>query len=161
MEIQIPSLGFTNISITDANLNQSVFNLVEELKINEFNIRTEFFNQPAKYVYWGSLLEQAKKQEEAIALEVSKASGIAFEQARNALIEEKILKPTQAQIEARLAMNAQVIQLNQNLNEARSNVRTLQTVVKAFEHRRDMLLQIGAEIRREKDYERKMNMGNL
>ena len=162
MKIEVPNLSFDTITIVTPNLEQISFNVQEEARIGQFNVREEFYSQPAKYAYWGELLSQAKYMEEAKALDVKRAEGLAFEQARTEIIKETSnSKPTQAQIEARMAINPILYQLKSELLLAQKTTKDIQELVKAFEHRRDMLIQIGADMRKSQEYDRKMNMGTI
>lgn len=162
MKLEIPSLNFDAITIVDQNGEVVTYSLREELSINKFDVRSEFYTQPSKYVYWSSLLEQVRLMEESLAVELDRYRASIYESSRQAVaVETNNAKPTKDQIESKIELDTTYNSLKNQLVQVRQNTKQLQSVVKAFEHRKDMLVQIGAELRKDKDFTQKMNMGTI
>jgi hypothetical protein len=157
MEIRVPSLDFDEIKVIDANGELQTYSLKQELNINGFNVKEEFYSHPAKYVYWTSLLERMKLQQESDALALERCRASLYEPTRVQYVNAGVTKPTKDQIEAGIQLDPTYQQLSEVLLKTKYIVGKLQYTVKAFEHRRDMLIQIGAELRRENDFSKKVN----
>lgn len=160
MEINLDSFDFNHITIKDNNGEVLEFNLIEELKINEFNVVSEFLQQPAKYVYWSSILEKVKMYRESAELQAETYKSSIYESSRLGLVEVGINKPTKEQVNAEIMGDEHYIKLLESLNTYKYLVGQLTYVVKAFEQRRDMLIQYGADLRKTKEYERSISMPN-
>lgn len=160
LDIRVTNLDFGTLRVTDANGETITYNLKDELAVNNFNVREEFLKQPAKYSYWTSLLEQLRLYQEMFELKAEKRKSVLYEPSRQALILEGIAKPTKDQIEARIMLDDEYYKLKTDVVNTAFNVRQLQYVVKAFEQRKDMLVQYGADLRRDFEYSKKISMPN-
>lgn len=158
LDITVGSLDFSTIRIKDSNNQAYEYDLKAELQINEHNLQAEFKEQASKYVYWTSILEQLRGYQESAELQEERVRANLYEQGRLALINEGSAKPTKDQVEAWLMRQEPYVQAREQVLAYSKFVRQLQYVVKAFEQRRDMLTQIGADQRKQKEYERNLNM---
>ncbi len=156
MDIKLTALDFDTLSVVDANGEKVTYQLYDELRINEFNVQKEFYEQPSKYVYWTSLLERMRLQQESEQLAIDRLKAQLYEPSRTALIVKGTAKPTKDQIDSKITLNKEYQLLLKSYVTTQYTVQKLQYVVKAFEQRKDMLIQIGAELRRQKDYESKI-----
>lgn len=151
---------FDKITIKDGNGDSHTYDLTEELRVNEFNVVKEFSEQSSKYVYWASILEKVKMYKESAELKAETYRASIYEQARLALVDTGVNKPTKEQVSAQILQDESYVKLLEGVNTYTYLVGQLTYVVKAFEQRKDMLIQYGAELRRVKDYERGMNFTN-
>lgn len=158
LDLRVSDLEFLKVRVIDENGESLVFDLTEELNVNEFNVRKEFLNQPGKYTYWTSLLERLRMYQENYELQAEKRKAELYETSRIALIEGGVSKPTKEQISAQIMLDEQYYNLKQSIINLSFNVRQIQYVVKAFEQRKDMLIQYGADLRREYEYSQKTSM---
>lgn len=158
LEISVGSLDFNVISIRDSSGNVHTYDLMQELQINEHDLQTEFKLQASKYVYWASVLEQVRGYLEASELQEEKIKASLYENARSALIAEGSPKPTKDQVEAWIMRQENYINAREQVLGYNKFVKQLQYVVKSFEQRRDMLTQIGADVRKQKEYEKNLNL---
>lgn len=160
LDIKVTNLDFGTIRVTDANGETVTYVLKEELAVNNFNVREEFLMQPAKYAYWTSLLEQLRLYQESYGLKAEKRKSELYEPSRQQLIAVGIAKPTKDQIEAQIMLDDEYYKLRENVVSMEFNVKQVQYIVKAFEQRKDMLVQYGADLRRDFDYSKKLTMPN-
>nr|DAI05814.1 MAG TPA: recombination, repair and ssDNA binding protein [Herelleviridae sp.] len=158
LNLRVDDLEFRKIKIVDDNGEVVVHDLQEELQVNEFNVRTAFLEQPAKYTYWTSILERLRMYQENYELQAEKKKAELYEPSRIALINMGVAKPTKDQIEAQIMLDDEFYKLKQSIVNLSYNVKQLQYVVKAFEQRKDMLIQYGADLRREFEYSQKVSM---
>lgn len=160
LDIRVTNLDFGTIRVTDANGETVTYNLKEELAVNNFNVREEFLKQPAKYSYWTALLEQLRLYQETYELQAEKKKAELYEPSRQHLIATGIAKPTKDQIDAQVMLDDEYYKLRQDVVNMEFTVRQVQYVVKAFEQRKDMLIQYGADLRRDFEYSKKISMPN-
>lgn len=146
-------MDFELVRISDANGEFYDYNLKEELSINEHDLYTEFGQQPVKYVYWSSILEQVRGYLESATLNEEVVRANMYEPARVALMANGTPKPTKDQIEAWIINQEEWVKAKNEVLIYTKFVKQLQYIVKALEQRKDMLIQIGADSRKDKEYE--------
>lgn len=154
MEITVGAFDFDKITIKDLSGETVTYDLTEELKVNEFNVVQEFLHQSAKYVYWGSILEKVKLYRETTELKAETYKASIYEHSRMVLIQAGTAKPTKEQVLSQIMLDESYIKILEEYQTYNYLVGQLTYVVKAFEQRKDMLIQYGAEQRRMKEYER-------
>lgn len=150
-------MDFDTIRIRDVNGQFVEYDLKEQLTINEYDLQSEFKLQASKYVYWASILEQVRGYLESSELTEEQTRAQLYEPARIALINAGTAKPTKDQVEAWILQQEEYISARQQVLIYNKYVKHLQYIVKAFEQRRDMMQQIGADKRRQTEYERNLN----
>lgn len=152
-KIKLDDLMFENITILDESHREVSFNMREELAINSFDLTEEYRSQPAKYMYWTALHSKVGRMVESKNIEIDRMHAVLYNTVREDLIKAGTPKPTQAQLEASIDNNQHIVRLREEL----ANLNALETktkyIVKAFEQRKDMLMQLGADNRKQKDYE--------
>ena len=153
VDLFVESLDFDTINIKTASGETVTFNLKQELTINEFDMNSEFALQPSKYVYWSSLLETVRSYLESAQLTEEVKRADLYEPARLALVASGVTKPTKDQIDAKILQTPEYITTKETVARYSLYVKKLQYIVKAFEQRKDMIQQMGAEKRRQLDYE--------
>lgn len=152
MQVVVDNFDFDKIQIVDENGMVETYSLSQELRINEMNVPNEYLQQSAKYIYWASILEKVRMYLDASELnsEIKKAE--CYTKSRDDLVEKGVLKPTKDQIEHAVMLDDDYVQALREVQGYTHLVKQLQYVVKAFEQRKDMLIQYGAELRKQKDY---------
>lgn len=161
LQLKVDSIDFREIRITDENGETKTYDIQEELVIHPHSVRLAFLEQPAKYAFWSSVLEKIKLYQESYELMLATKKAEVYELSRSDLIASGTAKPTKDQIEARVMLDPEVQELNRTVLQSTYNVRRLTTFVKAIEQRKDMLIQYGADLRREYEYGRKLSMPDL
>jgi hypothetical protein len=99
LDIHIDAFDFETLRIIDTNGQLEVFNLKEELKVNELNLQEELLKQPGKYIYWSALLEKLRYYQEGKELEIEQREAELEPVARQELKKEET-KPTKDMIAA-------------------------------------------------------------
>lgn len=158
LDIAVTDLEFSTIRIRDANGTFADYDLTEELRIDDMNLYEEFKLQPSKYVYWTAILEQVRAYLETAQFTEDRTKAELYEPARITIIQEGTPKPTKDQIEAWIWRQEVYLDAKKQVMTYSKFVKQLQYVVKAFEQRRDMLTQIGADKRKQKEYENSLSM---
>lgn len=127
-----------------------VFNVKDELAISEDTLTTDFMEQAGKYAWWAVLAETAKYNKEKMEVELDKAEAQADTDARKAL-EVDGIKITEGAVKQRIKLDENYLEAVGDFNKAKKNASILEKVMKAFEHRKDMLMVAGSHIRESKE----------
>jgi hypothetical protein len=151
VDIKVDSLDFDHLNIIDENGQHVVFNLREELKVNEPNLLQEMLQQPSKYIYWSSLLEKLKYFQEATELELEFETAKLEPEAR-AELRKDTPKPTKDQVEAYIKRQTSYQDARKKLQHFEYIVGRVARIVKAFEQRKDMLQSYGKQVAEQKLY---------
>lgn len=146
MEIHVDSLDFNDLTIIDMNGEAHTFNIHDELKLSEYTIQQEMYSQSAKYSYWASLLERVRVYAEAEQRKLEQIGAKVNKEVRNRYEQEK-KKPTKDVIESDILLDEEYQQQQYIVEQRNYQVKQLQYIVKAFEQRSSMLIQISAELR--------------
>lgn len=153
MDIRLESLDVTVLNLIDETGNSLVINLSEELGINEANIDREMLEQPAKYIYWSSILERIKLHQENSDLALELLIAELDKEARlDMTAPESKIKPTKDSVEA-------YIKRTENYKVAKEQciyydylARRITFILRALEQRKDMLQSYGRFITTERQY---------
>lgn len=146
MEIHVDSLDFNDLTIIDMNGEAHTFNIHDELKLSEYTIQQEMYSQSAKYSYWASLLERVRVYAEAEQRKLEQIGARVNKEVRTRYEQEK-KKPTKDVIESDILLDEEYQQQQYIVEQRNYQVKQLQYIVKAFEQRSSMLIQISAELR--------------
>lgn len=148
-EIVVSKLDFDSFRLRDAYTGEVVdYSLRDELKVNEDNYEQEYLNQPAKYVYWQAVYQNLKSYQESVEREADIVHANAYNEAYNFLKQNKgITRPTKDLIDSAIMQDKDYQKELEKVEEAHRAVGIIGSIVKAFEQRKDMLIQFGAEQR--------------
>lgn len=146
MEIHVDSLDFTELTIVDMNGEAKTFNIHDELKLSEYTIQQEMYTQSSKYAFWSSLLERVRAYAEAESRKLEQIGASINKQVRQGYTQQKI-KPTKDVIESDILLNESYQKQQQIVEQWNYKVKQLQYIVKAWEQRSTMLVQLSAELR--------------
>lgn len=146
-------MEFNKVTVRDNSGNTFEYDMQEELMINRHDLRTELEEQSSKYMFWTGMLERVRANLEAAERELEYIVSQLYEPIRERLETKMGKNPTKAQIDAMI--NQQEIYQNQKkkVEEVDYQSRRLAYIVKAFEQRKDMLVQISTAERKQKEYE--------
>lgn len=151
LDIHIDAFDFETLRIVDTNGQLEVFNLKEELKVNEINLQEEMLKQPGKYIYWSALLEKLKYYQEGKELEIEQREAELEPVARQELKKEET-KPTKDMIAAYIKRDETYQKLQADLLTYNFIVGKIGRIVKAFEQRKDMLQSYGKQVAHDHQY---------
>jgi len=160
LELRVTNIDFDKVRITDENGETQTYDINKELAVDPFNVRDEFLHQSSKYSYWASLLEQLKLYEESYELQADKKRSELYEPSRQKLLAEGVTRPSKDQIDSQIMLDGDYYNLCNNVVAIHYQVNQIKALVKAFEQRKDMLIQYGADQRKEYEYSKKLNMSN-
>lgn len=146
MEIHVDSLDFNDLTIIDMNGEAHTFNIHDELRLSEYTIQQEMYSQSAKYSYWASLLERVRVYAEAEQRKLEQIGARVNKEVRTRYEQQK-KKPTKDVIESDILLDEEYQQQQYIVEQRNYQVKQLQYIVKAFEQRSSMLIQISAELR--------------
>lgn len=129
---------------------------VDQLKrdsaINTADLSSAMMQQTSLLVHYGVLAAQASKQVDNVSMLLKNAEAAAYRQFRDEAA-GKGEKVTEAQLEKLVLRAPNVIQMMRALNEAKQIEAIAKIAVESFRHRRDMLIQLGANERKEMEGE--------
>lgn len=148
MEIDFP---VTELEITvNTPTGTKTINVAEELEINQTNLNESFIEQPGKYAWWGMLAEQARYRMDQLKAEMEKEEAEADRRIR-ASLEANKEKVTESIVTRRIKLDPFYLEKQKRYLEAKKTYSTLDRILKAFDHRLDSMISIGANKRKEFD----------
>lgn len=151
MEINIGSFDFEWLGLKDETGQTQQFNLRDELRVNEQNLMQEMLEQPAKYIYWSSVLEKLKYFQEAAELKAEREIARIDAEAREHY-KGSDTKATKDVVETYRKQHVDYEGIMNNLHYYNMVVGYVTRIVKAFEQRKDMLQSYGKQIADQKGY---------
>ncbi|WAX23343.1 hypothetical protein VL10_ORF152 [Staphylococcus phage vB_SauM_VL10] len=146
MEIHLDTLDFNELTLKDNNGNTQTFNIHDELKLSEYTIQDEMYQQSSKFAWWASLKERVSNYAEAEQRKLEKIGAQLNLQIR-AQYEQQGKKPTKDQVESAVFLSDEYQQQAKVVEAWNYREKQLHYIVKAFETRTTMLVQISAELR--------------
>ncbi|AGY48556.1 hypothetical protein Spock_156 [Bacillus phage Spock] len=151
IDVNVDTLDFQNLRIKDESGQELIYDMRNELKINESILQQEMLEQPSKYIYWSSLLEKLRyyQEMEELNLEVvwSKLDG----EARTHITAQGG-KATKDQVEAYIKQQEAYLKQKKVCVHYTHVIGRLQRIVKAFEQRKDMLQSYGKQVANDLSY---------
>jgi len=123
-------------------------NVDAELKIDRGNIQDCFMDQPGKYAWYATVYAAASTNVDRCKLNVEIVKSQVASRLRS-MIDSKGKAPSEAKVDKILPGEQEVIEAEEKLIEAKRQEGLLRAVKEAFQHRRDMLIQMGYDLRLE------------
>lgn len=136
-----------NISIKLADGSVTNFDPAVVVGFNELNYIEEYEKQASKYIFWSEVYQYAKR---VVASENNKLDAIhanLYNQFANNSTDKK--RPTKDQIESQIICSNSYQKQRNIVDIYTYKMGIFQSVVKALDQRKDMLIQYGAEMRKE------------
>lgn len=122
-----------------------------ELDVERDNLFEHFRKQPGAYAFYASSYAAAQMEVERAELQLSIAQSRAADRLRHTPVgtdsKGKPKDPSEAFIDKELPRQQEVIDAKEALINARGQEAVLRALKEAFQHRRDMLIQIGYDTR--------------
>ena len=128
----------------------------DDRNIDRRDLSNAFANQASLFAHYAEQHAAMMRQEANAKLRMELAHAKAYRAARDAAAVEKV-KMSEAQLEAEVMRNTAYIRAVYAYNEAKSLTALAHGAVEAFKQRRDMLIQLGANERKEMEGEVRMN----
>lgn len=143
---ELDNLEFLNINVKLRNGKIKTFDVKEELKIDEENLSKHFIEQPGKYAWWAVLAEIAKSYEERLEAELERIEAEADKRVRKQL-ELDGIKITENLVKQNIKLDKEYREALEKYQRVKKNANILGKISKAFEHRKEMLINLGAHVR--------------
>lgn len=147
LNVKVDSIDFQHLAIIDESGQYVEYDLTKELAVNESNLLQEMLHQPAKYIYWSSMLEKIKYFQEATELELELVEAKLDKVAR-----EQLEKPTKDSVEAYIKRTEDYQNARKKCSYYEYLSGRIQRIVKAFEQRKDMLQSYGKQLADQKSF---------
>lgn len=151
MKVFVNDLDSDTINIVDYNGQMTTYSVRQELAVNEQNYQKEFIAQPAKYAFWSAVLQQAKYVLSSQQNALEKVHAELYNDVNVRLVGEG-MRPTKDLIEAQIILDDRYQEAQSRVDTCEYSVSQVQYLVKAFEQRKDMLVQFGADMRKDSNY---------
>ncbi|QIA28546.1 hypothetical protein [Phage f2b1] len=151
MDINIGDFDFGTIRLINEAGQYEEYNLEAELKVNENTLLKDMLEQPAKFVYWASILEKLKYFQESKELEQEKIIAQLDTAARENCKKDGT-KPTKDLVETYRKSQPEYASIMQEIHYFNFIVGRVTRIVKAFEQRKDMLQSYGKQVAEQKMY---------
>jgi hypothetical protein len=148
-ELELESLDI-EVSIKLANGKVHKFNVQDELEIDRDYLNDGYIDQSGKYAWWGMVLEVAKMNVEQSKANLELIESEADERVRAELDMEGV-KITEALVNRKIKADTEYKTAQKALFKAKKNAGVLDKVLKAFDHRMESLISLGANIRKEEN----------
>lgn len=151
LDVKVDILDFQDLRIIDENGEFVIYDMREELKVNEKNLLREMLEQPSKYIYWSSVLEKIKffQEKTELQLEITVAK---FDSEAREAIKKNGDKPTKDSVDAYIKLKDEYVAAREQVHYYEYIAGRLARIVKAFEQRKDMLQSYGKQIAEDKTY---------
>ena len=118
--------------------------------IDETNINSELAESATRYTYWSGLLAMAKKNLDDAKLKFDQHVAIIGEETR-AYLSEKSVKVTDKKVTAVVESKPLYRAAREAVIEAEFKYNLMRNLTEALKHRKDMLIQLSANSRKETD----------
>jgi hypothetical protein len=150
---------FAEWSVITPNGKTWKVNFYDEVTIDDRNIDTELADHPAKFALWATMHSDAKDAIAFIKLKMDRLEGDLFEEYKHGGEGEK--KPTDKEVAARISQNRKYRELEDDKLKWEKVVDRLQSARDAMTHRRDMLVALATNIRRQMDVDLARKAGTI
>lgn len=131
--------------------------LQKDLTYSTANLTGAMVDQASLYAHYGQIHAQAAAQVDAIELRLEVVQAQIARELRDEAAKASV-KITVAEIDAGVLTSERIIALRKAVNTAKQIEANAKTAVEAFRHRKDMLVQLGAGERVEKEGELRMGV---
>lgn len=148
--IQVKISGEQEIELLDQTGRKTVYNINDELAVNQNNYQQEFLDQPRKYSFWSDKLTIAHRQVSGAEQKADLLHAQLYDSKYLELAKTKS-RPTKDMVEASILQDTDYQKALDNITQYSFVEEQLKYIVKAFEQRKDMLIQFGAEMRKDRD----------
>lgn len=148
--IKLHTDGDQKIELVDQTGKHTVYNIDNELMLNDNNYQQEFLLQASKYGFWSDKLTIAHRQVSGAEQEADLLHAQLYNKAYLELAKTKT-RPTKDMVEASITQDKDYQKALEKVTDYTFVENQLKFIVKAFEQRKDMLIQYGAEARKDKD----------
>lgn len=122
--------------------------LKKDISFSLADLGTAMMEQASTFVHYGSLAASASKQVDDLKMLLEVAESKVYRSLRDDAATAGT-KVTEAQLEKSVSVHPKVIQVKRALNEAKQIEALAKVAVEGFRHRKDMLVQQGAQNREE------------
>lgn len=147
VDIELDDLN-TSVTIKLANGSLHTFNVQDEIEIDRDDLNQNYVEQPGKYAWWGMVAEVAKVNVEEAKAYLEQVEGEADERVRESL-ELDGIKVTETLVTRKIKSDKEYKEAQTSFFRAKKNAGILDKVLKAFDHRLDVLVNLGASMRKE------------
>ena len=129
--------------------------LKSDIAFNEDDIQVAFMNQASLFVHYAQKAHKARFQSDSLKNKIDVLESRLDGQIRKAAASDGV-KLTESAIASMIKSDPEHIKATQMYLEARTIADLCKDVLEAFRHRRDMLVQFGADVRQEREGELRM-----
>lgn len=148
--IKIKSTGGEQIEILDQTGKSTIYDIDQELLVNDNNYQQEYLRQAQKYSFWADKLAIANRQVSGAEQQLDLIHAKLYHKYFLDLSKSKA-RPTKDMVESEIIQDDSYQQALNSLNQCSFVEEKLKFIVKAFEQRKDMLIQFGAEMRKDRE----------
>ena len=148
--IKIKSTGGEQIEILDQTGKSTIYDIDQELLVNDNNYQQEYLRQAQKYSFWADKLAIANRQVSGAEQQLDLVHAKLYHKYFLDLSKSKA-RPTKDMVESEIIQDDSYQQALNSLNQCSFVEEKLKFIVKAFEQRKDMLIQFGAEMRKDRE----------
>ena len=128
--------------------------LVDSVTIDENNLNAEYMRVAADLAYWSKKSGEAQFEHLAAKAAIKRCEGVASERARSLLeADPSVSKITEGKVDARAQQDKDVADAHDRFAHAAAWRTTVDGYVEAVKTKKDMLVSLGADLRKERENE--------
>lgn len=151
---------FAEWSVLTPNGKTWKVNFYDEVMIDDTSIDTELAEHPAKFALWATMHAEAKDAVAIIKLKMDRLEADLVDEYKNDVVEGG-KKPTDKEVSARVSQNRKYREFEDDKLKWEKVVDRLQAARDAMTHRRDMLVALATNIRRQMDVDLARKAGKI
>lgn len=148
--VKLTTNGKQKIVLLDQKGQETEYNIDNELAVNENNYLQEFLDQARKYSFWSDKLTIAHRQVSGAEQEADLLHAKLYDVKYLELSKTKS-RPTKDMVEASILQDKDYQSALTKVQDCVFVENQLKFIVKSFEQRKDMLIQFGADMRKDKN----------
>lgn len=148
--IKLNTTGLDKIELVDPTGTHTTYDINDELLVTDNNYQVELLNQPRKYSFWADKLAIVNRQVSGAKQQLDLIHAKLYAKYYVELSKAKA-RPTKDMVEAEIIQDQEYQSAVTRVDQTTYVADKLKFIVKAFEERKDMLIQFSAEMRKDRE----------
>lgn len=149
LDIRVDHIESDTIRVLDSMGNETLYDILDDLRVDDYNANTELKFQHTKYRRYADIFNRVTYYLEEAEVELSAIGSRINLEVRNKYFAATNKQPTQDIVNSEIQSRNEYIEQQKSVNQLKYQKQQLQYVLKAFEQRKDMLVQYTAHLRKD------------
>lgn len=152
LEIKVDHIDNDSIKVIDGVGNEVTYDVLGDLRVDDYNANTELKFQHSKYRRYADIFTRITYYLEEAEVELSAIGSRINLDVRNKYLNATKKQPTQDIVNSEIQSREEYIEQQKKVNQLKYQKQQLQYILKAFEQRKDMLVQYTAHLRKDVEH---------